>query len=132
MVNASASPYHVGKGAFREGLLADRASETGAAFALCNLVGGQDELVFDGHSLVVSGAGEVLARGAQFEEDLVLCDLELPAAADAVPGPSDSAPVVARFDLSPPDYEARPAPGAAHGGGRRGLRSPCYGPARLR
>ena len=110
VVNASASPYHVGKGAFREGLLADRASETGAAFALCNLVGGQDELVFDGHSLVVSGAGEVLARGAQFEEDLVLCDLELPAAADAVPGPSDSAPVVARFDLSPPDYEAPPPP----------------------
>jgi NAD+ synthase (glutamine-hydrolysing) len=110
VVNASASPYHVGKGAFREGLLADRASETGAAFALCNLVGGQDELVFDGHSLVVSGAGEVLARGAQFEEDLVLCDLELPAAADAVPGPSDSAPVVARFDFSPPDYEAPPPP----------------------
>ena len=60
IVNASASPYHRGKGAFREGLLAERAPETGAVFALCNLVGGQDELVFDGHSLVVSADG----RGA--------------------------------------------------------------------
>ena len=63
IVNASASPYHRGKGAYREGMLAERASETGAAFAMCNLVGGQDELVFDGHSLVVSADGEVLARG---------------------------------------------------------------------
>ncbi len=105
VVNASASPYHRGKGAFRERLLADRASETGAAYALCNLVGGQDELVFDGHSLVVSAAGEVLARGAQFEEELVLCDLELPRAAPAAP----AAPPVARFDVSPAEGRA---PGA--------------------
>ena len=78
IVNASASPYHRGKGAYREGMLAERAAETGAAFAMCNLVGGQDELVFDGHSLVVSAAGEVVARGAQFEEQLVVCELELP------------------------------------------------------
>ncbi len=85
IVNPSASPYHRGKGAFREGMLADRAAETGAAFALCNLVGGQDELVFDGHSLVVSGSGRLVARGAQFEEDLVVCDLELPLAAASAP-----------------------------------------------
>ncbi len=95
IVNPSASPYHRGKGAFREGMLADRAAETGAAFALCNLVGGQDELVFDGHSLVVSGSGGLMARGAQFEEDLVVCDLDLPLAA-----PSPSAPD-ARFEALP-------------------------------
>jgi NAD+ synthase (glutamine-hydrolysing) len=124
VVNASASPFHLGKGAFRQGLLADRASETGAAFALCNLVGGQDELVFDGHSLVVSASGEVLARGAQFEEDLVLSDLELPAAPatdspdaglDSLPsGPG--APVLARLEApSPPRDELPPPPARMDG-----------------
>ena len=62
IVNASASPYHRGKGAVREAMVWPSARrETGAAFALCNLVGGQDELVFDGHSLVVSADG----RGAR-------------------------------------------------------------------
>ena len=54
IVNASASPYHRGKGTEREEMVAQRARETGAAFALCNAVGGQDELVFDGHSVIVS------------------------------------------------------------------------------
>ena len=98
VLNASASPYHRRKGAFREGLLAERASETGAVFALCNLVGGQDELVFDGHSLVISAEGEVLARGAQFEEDLVLCDLALPA---GEPAP-DGVPLLASLDTGAP------------------------------
>jgi NAD+ synthase (glutamine-hydrolysing) len=106
IVNLSASPYHRGKGAFREGMLADRATETGAAFALCNLVGAQDELVFDGHSLVVSSSGEVLARGAQFEPDLVVCDLTLPVATDSAgdreagpdaPPSGPTAPVIASF-----------------------------------
>jgi NAD+ synthase (glutamine-hydrolysing) len=77
IVNASASPYHRGKGVARERMVADRAREAGAAFALCNAVGGQDELVFDGHSVVVSAGGDVLARGPQFVEALVVCDLEL-------------------------------------------------------
>jgi NAD+ synthase (glutamine-hydrolysing) len=96
ILNASASPYQRGKGAFREGLLAERAAETGSAFALCNLVGGQDELVFDGHSLVVSASGEVLARGAQFSEDLVLCELELTAGASEA---GAGAAVLASFEL---------------------------------
>ncbi len=114
IVNASASPYHRGKGAFREGLLADRAAETGSVLALCNLVGGQDELVFDGHSLVVAPDGEVLARGAQFEEDLVLCDLELPVgrpggpAEDMRGGPG--APVVASFEATGTPGGATDAP----------------------
>ncbi|MBA3301279.1 MAG: NAD+ synthase [Thermoleophilaceae bacterium] len=75
LVNPSASPYYVGKGAERERMFAERACEHDAAIAFCNLVGGQDELVFDGHSIVVSAAGEVLARGPQFEEALVVHDL---------------------------------------------------------
>ena len=67
IVNPSASPYHRGRGAYRERMVQDRARETGAAFAVCNLVGGQDELVFDGHSVVVSAQGQTLARAAQFD-----------------------------------------------------------------
>ncbi len=75
IVNASASPYHRGKGRAREGMLAERARDNGAALALCNTVGGQDELVFDGASVVVGPDGEVLARAAQFEPELLVCDL---------------------------------------------------------
>jgi NAD+ synthase (glutamine-hydrolysing) len=77
-VNASASPYHRGKGAQREAMIAERAREAGAPIALCNTAGGQDELVFDGQSLIVSAEGETLARGVQFAEQLVVATLELP------------------------------------------------------
>jgi NAD+ synthase (glutamine-hydrolysing) len=77
IVNPSASPYHRGKGLAREEMIQQRSRETGAAFAVCNLVGGQDELVFDGHSVVVSAGGETVARAAQFEEELAVADLEL-------------------------------------------------------
>jgi NAD+ synthase (glutamine-hydrolysing) len=80
VVNASASPYHRGKGQARERLIADRARSNGAAFALCNAVGGQDELVFDGASVVVAADGQPLARAAQFQPELLVCDLLLPAA----------------------------------------------------
>ena len=80
IVNASASPYHRGKGWAREGMVAERARSNGAAFALCNMVGGQDELVFDGGSVVIAPDGEVLARAAQFESELLVCDLITPAA----------------------------------------------------
>ncbi|MDH4137778.1 MAG: NAD+ synthase [Anaerolineae bacterium] len=77
LVNISASPYHTGKGLFRERMLATRAADNVAIVAFCNLVGGQDELVFDGHSVVFNEKGELLCRGRQFEEDLVVADLEL-------------------------------------------------------
>ena len=79
IVNISASPYHAGKGAERERMFADRAREDGVPIAFCGLVGGQDELLFDGHSFVVDQTGATLARAAQFEEDLLLCDLDLDA-----------------------------------------------------
>jgi NAD+ synthase (glutamine-hydrolysing) len=75
IVNPSASPYHRGKGAEREQMFADRARAYGAAFAFCNLVGGQDELVFDGHSLIIDAEGNLLARGPQFTEELLVCEL---------------------------------------------------------
>ena len=56
-------------------MVAERARSNGAAFALCNMVGGQDELVFDGGSVVIAADGEVLARAAQFEPELLICDL---------------------------------------------------------
>ncbi|MGA9876525.1 MAG: NAD+ synthase [Solirubrobacteraceae bacterium] len=77
IVNASASPYHAGKGLERERLFAERARETGAYIAFCAMVGGQDELVFDGHSFLLDPAGETIARAAQFEEDLLVCEIDL-------------------------------------------------------
>jgi NAD+ synthase (glutamine-hydrolysing) len=82
IVNISASPYHHGKGAQRERMLVQRARDSLAYVAFCNLVGGQDELVFDGYSLVVDQDGELVARGAQFREELIVCDID-PSTADA-------------------------------------------------
>ena len=77
LVNISASPYHAGKGLVRERMLATRASDSVAIVVHSNLVGGQDELVFDGNSLIISEKGEVTARGKQFAEDLVVVDLDV-------------------------------------------------------
>ena len=107
IVNASASPYQHGKGGMREQeIVATRAREVGAAFALCNAVGGQDELVFDGHSVIVDEHGETVARGAQFAEDLVVCDVSLPPAGlerrpAEVPSGMD-APIIARLETPEP------------------------------
>ena len=84
LVVPNASPYERGKGTERVELCLRRGAEAGAALAYVNLVGGQDELVFDGDSIVVDGAGAVVARGPQFEETLVVVDLELPAADQAL------------------------------------------------
>jgi NAD+ synthase (glutamine-hydrolysing) len=77
LVNISASPYHAGKGLFRERMLATRASDSLAIVVHNNLVGGQDELVFDGGSLIINEKGEVVVRGKQFEEDFVVADLDV-------------------------------------------------------
>ena len=76
-VNISASPYHAGKGAARERMLATRAADSVVFVAFCNLVGGQDELVFDGGSTVFDERGDLVARGRQFAEDMVVADLDL-------------------------------------------------------
>jgi NAD+ synthase (glutamine-hydrolysing) len=76
LVNLSASPFHVGKAEDREEMLVTRARDTSSYVAFCNLVGGQDELVFDGHSVVLDPDGEVVARAPGFEEHLLVVDLE--------------------------------------------------------
>lgn len=75
IINISASPYHAGKGKDRERMLATRAEDNAVALAYVNLVGGQDELVFDGQSLVVNERGQIVARGKLFEEDLIVADI---------------------------------------------------------
>jgi len=77
LINISASPYHAGKGADRERMLRTRAEDSVSAVAFCNLVGGQDELVFEGRSAVIGADGAMLARGAQFAEDLVIADVDV-------------------------------------------------------
>jgi NAD+ synthase (glutamine-hydrolysing) len=76
IVNLSASPFHVGKAEDREEMLVTRARDSSAYLAFCNLVGGQDELVFDGHSVVLDDEGEVIARAAGFEEALLVIDVD--------------------------------------------------------
>jgi NAD+ synthase (glutamine-hydrolysing) len=135
IVNISASPYHAGKGSERERMFAQRARDNLACVAFCGLVGAQDELVFDGHSCVIDHTGRTIARAPQFQEQLLVCDVDLDAASaarlrdpshrpaarrsqrqatvlPALPSPSPSPP------LSPsptPTHERKPGlgPGAA-------------------
>src|SRR3954462_2944164 len=81
IANLSASPYHAGKGHEREQMLAQRARDNIAAVVFCNLVGGQDELVFDGHSVAIDQDGESIAPAPQFEEAFTACPLDLAAVA---------------------------------------------------
>ena len=83
LVVPNASPYERGKDDVRLDLCVRRAREAGAALAYANMIGGQDELVFDGDSILVAADGTLLARGPQFEEALVVADLDLPAAPPA-------------------------------------------------
>lgn len=77
IINISASPYHAGKVFEREKMLHTRATDCRTCIAYVNLVGGQDELVFDGNSLIIDANGEILARCKPFEEDLLIYDLDL-------------------------------------------------------
>ncbi|HEV3408353.1 MAG TPA: NAD+ synthase, partial [Gaiellaceae bacterium] len=76
VANISASPFHVGKGVEREQMLATRARDNSCWIAFVNAVGGQDELVFDGHSLVLDEDGRVVARAPAFEEALLVADVD--------------------------------------------------------
>jgi NAD+ synthase (glutamine-hydrolysing) len=115
LVVPNGSPYERAKDDVRLELCARRAREAGAALAYVNLVGGQDELVFDGDSLVVDASGAQVARASQFEEELLVVDLELPAATATMPDPATrfGGLCVRRTVLSAepvPAYEPRPAP----------------------
>jgi NAD+ synthase (glutamine-hydrolysing) len=76
IANISASPFHVGKGLEREEMLITRARDNACWVVLVNAVGGQDELIFDGHSVVIDEEGEVVARAPSFEEALLVVDID--------------------------------------------------------
>lgn len=77
LLSINASPYHIGKWRGREHLLAARAMDNSAFVVYLNAVGGQDELLFDGHSMVFSPNGEIISRGPSFEEALILVDMDV-------------------------------------------------------
>ena len=77
LINISSSPYDLGKGLDRERMLSTRAADNRAYLAYCNLVGGQDELIFDGQSMIFDPQGEMIARAGQFVEDFLVADLDL-------------------------------------------------------
>ena len=78
ITNLSASPYHKGKWKERKRLLQKQARQYRTTIAYCNLVGGQDELVFDGHSFIIDQSGKIVAQAKQFEEDIIYADLNFP------------------------------------------------------
>jgi len=79
IVTINGSPYHAGKARFRERMVATRAADDVVWLAFVNMVGGQDELVFDGASVIVDPHGETVARGRQFVEEMVTADIDLDA-----------------------------------------------------
>jgi NAD+ synthase (glutamine-hydrolysing) len=123
VVNINASPYHRSKWRDRHRMLATRASDYGVVLAYVNLVGGQDELVFDGDSMMLGAEGELLAEAQPFREELLVCDVELEQVFRARlhdprrrHGPRGDPPSVARIVLGtePPDPDRAPAPCAPH------------------
>ena len=121
----NASPYERGKDAERLELCVSRAAEAGATLAYVNMMGGQDELVFDGDSIIVDAAGNLLARGPQFAEALIVADLDLPNADVRIePGDTPADPrdgthmTIHRVALPPPTPRtSEPAPPSQQGHG---------------
>ena len=103
LVVINASPFERDKDEVRLPLVTRRAVETNTTVAYVNIVGGQDDLVFDGDSVVVDGTGAILARAPQFTEHLLIVDLEV---ADA--GSTDNLPAVQRIELEVPTRELAP------------------------
>ncbi|GIH94538.1 NAD+ synthase [Planobispora siamensis] len=123
LVVPNASPYERGKDDARLELVSRRAREAGCVLAYANQVGGQDELVFDGDSIIVSASGELIARAAQFAEELLVADLELPEARHDGAAPSEvdagdgTVITVERVELSSSPlepYDPQPPAVAAH------------------
>ena len=96
IVNINASPFHVGKSRMREQVLATRARENRVIVTYTNTVGGQDELVFDGCSVIVDQTGEVVARGKAFAQDLLVADLDVAAVGRARQGEGRKKPLSPR------------------------------------
>ncbi|TMB66884.1 MAG: NAD+ synthase [Chloroflexi bacterium] len=114
IVNINGSPYHAGKRKFREEMLAERARDYGVFVCYTNQVGGQDELVFDGGSMVIAPSGEVVARAGMFEEELLVVDLAVEELGARSQGPGERIQhfVLSNIPFLPnkPPIEARIAP----------------------
>ncbi len=110
-VNINASPYHRGRGAERADMLATRAADNRIAIAYVNAVGGQDELVFDGNSIVLDAHGEVVATGPQFRDELIVVDIGLdePARGGKALAPREDLNDIREVDLEFPPDLAPPA-----------------------
>lgn len=109
VVSINASPYHIGKQAEREEMIARRARDSKAWVAYVNCVGGQDELVFDGGSFICDSGGDVAARAMQFEEDLLVIDIDLPVAGDRMRKPKPEKDVEVIDVSSEPASVERPS-----------------------
>lgn len=110
VVNVNASPYYAGRLAEREAMLAERAAQAGVHIVYVNAVGGQDELVFDGASLVFDNDGMLIARAPQFTETLLVLDLEI----DPNPGASTLPVVATTGERAPSPTDVRGGPRPAH------------------
>jgi NAD+ synthase (glutamine-hydrolysing) len=129
VINLSASPYHAGKAQGRRRMLCTRAADNLAVVCYANLVGAQDEIVYDGNSLVVDEQGQILAEGEMFVEDLVVADVEMDAVFNArLHDPRlrkeralDSGESTPRIELPMGAAPARPATGGGPGSGNGGV-----------
>src|ERR1035437_2026197 len=121
IVNLSASPFHVGRERMREEMFRTRARDMVSFVAFCNLVGGQDELVFDGQSVLIDDKGEVIARAVGFEEELLVVDIDpttavarrLSDARKRALAREQGSPKVSSIVLSAPKHRARKRPATA-------------------
>lgn len=107
LINLSASPFVLGKAQFRIDLVSALALKHDRPFLMVNLVGGNDELIFDGHSLAVNNKGDILALGKGFEEDLIIVDLDGASLPDAPATESEEAQAEAALVLGIHDYVAK-------------------------
>ena len=114
IVNINGSPFHAGRRVERERMLSQRAAANGIFLAYVNMVGGQDELVFDGGSMVLGPCGQLIARASQFEENLVVVDLELD---DSSANPEAHGAGIASAPTSSPDRPAEHRAAMYHGDG---------------
>jgi NAD+ synthase (glutamine-hydrolysing) len=121
VLNLSASPYHAGKAAFRRRMITTRAADHLCIVGFVNLVGGQDEIVFDGASMIVDQQGRMLASGALFAEDLLVADLDLDEVFNArlhdtrlrTERAMEAESALPRIDLAPPRVADAPEAGGA-------------------
>lgn len=127
LININASPYEKGKVHTRRTLITDLARRNRAYAAYVNLVGGQDELVFDGGSLIASPEGEVIALGAQFEEDLLIVDLDM-SAVERARRETSSAPASRRDLAAIGDAVHLPVDMPPESGGKAAIEAPSVQP----